>query len=114
MVVNSRVHLERRDRHAFRFRLSGAVVGAAVVVAAFATSSWDSPWVIGAFVLVTCGGAVAYYLLTSIVRCPSCNARLANFRIASDDERQKTFACGRCGAAAYLREGFYWQSDTAG
>lgn len=114
MVMSSGVHLERRDRHAFWFRVAGVAIGAAVIFAAFATSSWDNPWVVVGFILVTVGGAVAYYLLTSIVRCPSCSARLANFRIASDDERQKTFACGRCGSAAYLREGFYWQSDVSG
>jgi len=47
MVMSSRVHLERRDRHAFRFRVGGVTIGAAVIVAAFATSSWDNRWVVG-------------------------------------------------------------------
>ena len=109
-----RVHLAKRDRHAFWFRVVGTVLGAGVIVAGFVNSSWNNPWVIAAFVLVTGGGAVAYHLLTSIVRCPSCSTRLTNFSIASDDEGQKSFSCGPCGTAAYLREGFYWQSDFAG
>jgi len=113
-VVVSLVHLKSRDRHALWFRVAGAVIGAAVFVAAFATSGWESPSVIATFILVTVGGAIAYYLLTSIVRCPSCGVRLTNFRIESDDEKRKTFACGRCGSVAFLCEGFYWQSDVAG
>jgi predicted RNA-binding Zn-ribbon protein involved in translation (DUF1610 family) len=110
----SLVHLESRDRHALWFRMAGAAIGAAVIVAAFATPGGTSPWVISAFLLVTVGGAIAYYLLTSIVRCPSCGVPLTNFRIESDDEKRKTFACDQCGSVAFLREGFYWQSDVAG
>jgi hypothetical protein len=108
------VHLRSRDRLAFRFRVVGGIVGLGVVAAVFATSSWEHPWVVAAYALVTVGGAAAYHLLTSLVRCPTCAGSVANWRIASDDATRKRFSCGRCGTVAWLAEGFYWQREMSG
>jgi len=107
-------HLAERDRLAFRFRLVGAAAGFIVIIAAFATSSWRNPWVIGLVCLVVVGGALAYHLLTSIVRCPSCQATVSNHRIAAEEAGRKNFLCKRCGASAWLAEGFYWQNEISG
>lgn len=108
------VHLRSRDRLVLRFRVVGAVVGLLVVAAVFATSSWENPWGVASFVLVTVGGALAYHLLTSVVRCPTCASRVANWRISSADATRKLFACRQCGTVAWLAEGFYWQSEISG
>jgi hypothetical protein len=107
-------HLARRDRFALAFRVAGFVFGLAVAVIATATSSWDRGWTVALFALATGGGALAYHLITSIVRCPGCSGRVFNLSIASDGAKRKTFLCSRCGAAAWLREGFYWQGDFSG
>lgn len=107
-------HLRFRDRLALAYRIVGALAGFAIIVAAFATSGWNSGWVIAAVIAVVVGGAVSYHLLTSIVRCPGCGGRIVNLRIGSDDAKRKHFSCRRCGAAAWLIEGFYWQSDSNG
>lgn len=107
-------HLHGRDRIAFRFRVAGALGGLAFVAWAFATSGWTSAWVVTLFGVVTIGGAAAYHVLTSVVRCPACSSRLSNWRISSADADRKQFACDSCGARAWLREGFYWQRDWSG
>lgn len=114
MSTKEPIHLAKRDRIALILRLSGAALGLIVVIAAFATSSWSSPWVIGLFSFVIVGGALSYYLLTSIVRCPSCSGTVSNFGIASAGAKRKLFSCVRCGASAWLAEGFYWQREIAG
>jgi hypothetical protein len=116
MSVNSNelTRLIKRDRFALIFRIAGAVFGAALIIWAFATSAWDSRWVIGLLVLVTVGGAISYHVLTSIVRCPGCDAIVCNFRVSSEDARRKEFPCRACGRCAYLTEAFYWQRDFSG
>lgn len=99
---------------ALTFRIVGALAGFAVIGFAFATSSWSNVWVLALVVLVTLGGAVAYHLLTSIVRCPACGGGIFNFRIGSAESKRKNFLCRRCGATAWLAEGFYWQNDING
>lgn len=71
-------------------------------------------WFLVAFVFVVVGGALSYHLLTSMVRCPSCRDRVYNFRIGEAEAKRKIFSCRRCGAKAWLAEGFYWQSDVNG
>jgi len=110
----SSTHLSARDRVALAFRIAGAVTGLAIVVLAFATSSWNRGWVVVLFTVVAVGGAVSYHLLTSVVRCPSCRRRVFNFRIGQPEAKRKTFSCRRCGATAWLAEGFYWQHDING
>jgi hypothetical protein len=107
-------HLVRRDRFALVFRVAGSMLGLVLMVIAIASPDWNSRWVIALFVLVAVGGALAYHLLTSLVRCPGCNGRVSNLRIAAEDARRKLFLCRRCGTAAWLREGFYWQRDFSG
>ena len=107
-------HLSNRDRLALAFRVVGAVSGLALIVVAFATSSWNSTWVLVLIAVVVIGGAVSYHLLTSMVRCPSCRSGVFNFRIGSAEAQRKTFSCRRCGATAWLAEGFYWQRDING
>jgi hypothetical protein len=101
------VHLRSRDRFALAFRVAGAIGGLLIIVAAFATSSWGNGWVVALFVLVTVGGAIAYHVLTSVVRCAACACRVFNWRISSEDAKRKLFSCGRCGTSAWLVEGFY-------
>jgi len=105
------LHLARRDRIALGFRLAGALLGFGVIIYGFATSSWNSPMVLGLFGFVAIGGALSYYLLTSIVRCPTCAEKVTNFRIGPVDARRKLFSCAHCGTNSWLREGFYWQSE---
>lgn len=111
MPMREPMHLTNRDRVAVAFRILGALSGGALVLFAFATSNWNSPWMIAMFVLIVVGGALAYHLLTSLVRCPSCSHAVANFRIGQVGETRKEFVCRHCGATAWLKEGFYWQSD---
>ncbi len=111
MATNLTTHLTRRDRVALVFRVVGAILGFILVIWAFATSRWSSRWVVGAFVFITVGGAIAYHLLTSIVRCPSCAGMVSNFRIVSADDKRKSFSCRRCGTHSWLAEGFYWLDD---
>jgi hypothetical protein len=107
-------HLSRRDKFALAFRIAGAVAGFAIIAVAFATSSWNSLWVLILFPLVVIGGGVSYYLLTSIVRCPACQNRMMNFRIGPIEAKRREFSCRSCGATAWLSEGFYWQDDING
>ena len=95
-------------------RIVGAVTGLAIFAFAFATSRWDSTWVLALIAVVVIGGGVAYHLLTSMVRCPSCGNGVFNFRIGQVGEKKKTFSCRQCGATAWLAEGFYWQRDING
>jgi hypothetical protein len=39
---------------------------------------------------------------------------MVNFGITADDTKRKLFVCRRCGASAYLTEGFFWQRDFSG
>ena len=103
------MHLTTRDRFTFVFRVVGAISGLLITGAMFATSSWGNAWVIALFVLVTVGGAIAYHVLTSVVRCPACDSRMFNWRIPSEDATRKLFSCDKCGTRAWLAEGFYWQ-----
>lgn len=114
-TVNAKeaTHLVDRDRLALAFRIVGAIVGFVVLVVVFATASSSSA-IVWLFALVTVGGALSYHLLTSVVRCPACANRIFNLRIASEDAQRKLFLCGRCGATAWLREGFYWQREISG
>ena len=107
-------HLDRRDRLARRHRVIGAAAGFLLIGIAFATSSWNSPWFMILFGIYIVGGVLSYYLLTSIVQCPSCHGRVSNFRIASAEADRKIFACRNCGSTSWLAEGFYWQSETSG
>lgn len=107
-------HLSERDRVALAFRIVGAIVGLAAIVLAFATSSWNNVWMLILLAVVVVGGALIYHLLTSMVRCPSCRSRVSNFRIGTVEAKQKNFLCRRCGAEAWLAEGFYWQRDING
>ena len=108
------VHLLKRDRWALAFRIVGTLAGFAVIGLAFATSSWNDRWILVFFACVTAGGAGVYHLLTSIVPCPKCGENLFNFGIGPAGSRRKLFQCRRCGAKAWLAEGFYWQSDFSG
>lgn len=99
---------------AIAFRIIGAVVGLAIIAYAFATSSWNNGWILLLLAVVVIGGAVFYHLLTSMVRCPSCGSGVFNFRIGELEAKQKNFLCRRCGAEAWLTEGFYWQRDING
>lgn len=109
------IHLKRRDRTAVAFRVVGALSGFALIIWAFATSSWDSGWTKAAFVLITAGGVLSYHLLTSIAPCPNCRTAMINLRISDPDtDSKKRFKCKRCGTSAYLSEGFYWQGDFSG
>ncbi len=114
MNADQPIHLKTRDRSAFAYRVVGAVCGLAFIGAGFATSSWGNGWMIALFVLVTVGGAVSYHLLTSVVRCPACASTMINLRISGYDADRKLFSCSHCGTSAYLKEGFYWQQETAG
>jgi predicted RNA-binding Zn-ribbon protein involved in translation (DUF1610 family) len=107
-------HLSVRDRLAFRFRVAGTLGGLAFIAWAFARSNWESTWVYVVCGVVTVGGAVAYHVLTSFVRCPTCANHMVNLRISSAKTTTKRFLCGQCGTSAYLHEGFYWQRDWAG
>ncbi len=107
-------HLSSRDRWALAFRIAGAVAGFSIIAVAFATSSWNTSWVLLLFAIVVIGGAVAYYILTSIVRCPACGDGMTNLRIGPVDAKRREFSCRRCGATAWLSEGFYWQRDING
>ena len=108
------LHLKARDRFAFAFRVAGPLAGLLIVAAAVAMSSWGNRWVIGLFALVTVGGAIAYHVLTSAVRCPACAGRVFNWRISSEHATRKLFSCRRCGTLAWLAEGFYWQGEISG
>ncbi len=108
------MHLLRRDRVALAFRIVGALAGLAIILFAFVTSSWNSGWVLVLIAVVVIGGAVSYHLLTSMVRCPKCRNGMFNFRIGQVDAKQKIFSCRRCGATAWLAEGFYWQREING
>jgi hypothetical protein len=114
--VNTKVtmHLLNRDRFALAFRITGALAGFAFMGLAFATSSWSKGWVVALFIVVVVGGGLAYHLLTSIVRCPSCRSAVFNLGIGPVDAKRKFFCCRRCGTTAWLAEGFYWQSDVNG
>ncbi len=112
--IKEPIHLVRRDRIALGLRLAGALLGFIVLVFGFTTSSWSSLQFVGIFSIVLVGGALPYYLLTSIVQCPSCSSSVANFRIGSDDTKRKVFTCARCGTRSWLSEGFYWQSEFSG
>lgn len=114
MSADYAIHLKKRDRRVFIYRVVGAIGGLVFIFAGFATSSWDNGWMQALFVLVTVGGALAYHLLTSVVRCPTCSSRVMNFRISADDADKKLFSCRRCGTSAYLTEGFYWQREFGG
>lgn len=114
MIPAEPTHLSSRDRFALAFRIAGSVTGLTTAALAFATSSWNSGWVVALFAFVTIGGGVSYHLLTSVIRCPSCRNGVFNFRIAADDAKRKTFTCRHCGATAWLSEGFYWQGDFSG
>ena len=109
MDADEPLHLTRRDRGVLAYRLVGAGCGLTLVVVAFATSSWENGWMIALFGLVTVGGAISYHLLTSVVHCPTCTARVTNFRISADDANRKLFLCRACGTSVYLTEGFYWR-----
>ena len=114
MDAKAAVHLFRRDRCALAFRIVGTLAGFAVIGFAFATSSWNDRWVLVLFACVAGGGAGAYHLLTSIVPCPTCGEQMFNFGIGPAGSKRKHFQCRRCGARAWLAEGFYWQSDFSG
>ncbi len=114
MSSGTHTHLSKRDRVALAFRIAGAVVGLGIIVFAFATSSWNRAWVLVLIAVVVIGGAVSYHLLTSMVRCPSCKNGVFNFRIGQIEEKRKMFLCRRCGATAWLAEGFYWQREING
>jgi len=109
--MTSPVHLTKRDRIALGLRLVGTLLGFSVIVFGFATSSWNSPLVVGLFSFVTVGGGLSYYLLTSIIRCSACSEKVTNFRIGPAEAKRKVFSCARCGTNSWLREGFYWQSE---
>ncbi len=106
--------MTRRDQVAFAVRLIGTVVGLSLVAWAFATSSWRRGMTLALLFAVVVGGAVVYHLLTSLARCPACRARTVNLTIGRASEKGKLFRCRRCGAVAYLREGFSWQRETTG
>jgi hypothetical protein len=107
-------HLSSRDRLALAFRIAGAVAGFSIIAVAFATSSWNRSWMVMLFAIVVIGGGVGYYLLTSIVRCPACGDGMSNLRIGPVGATRREFSCRRCGATAWLSEGFYWQRDING
>ena len=107
------IRLAGRDRFAFALRVVGALLGLALGAWAIVPES-HHPWALAAFVGLVVGGAALYHLVTSVVRCPACGSTLRNFRIQDDDARRKTFRCARCGTAAYLTEGFFWQRDVSG
>jgi len=106
--------LAKRDHVAIAFRVVGAGAGLAAIAVAFATSSWNNVRMLVFLAVVIIGGAVIYHLLTSMARCPSCANWLFNFRIGKVEARQKNFSCRRCGAQAWLAEGFFWQADIDG
>jgi hypothetical protein len=114
MNATGPTHLSTRDRAAFALRIAGAVTGFAVIAAAAATSSWDDRRVLLLLAFIIVGGAMAYHLLTSIVRCPACRRRVYNFGIGPVDAKRKLFPCGDCGTTAWISEGFYWQRDFNG
>lgn len=107
-------HLSKRDRVALAFRIVGAVIGLTAIAWSFATSSWNDARVLLFLAVVVIGGGAAYHLLTSMVRCPSCGNGMTNFRIGEVDAKRKDFTCRRCGAKAWLAEGFYWQREIDG
>jgi len=41
-------------------------------------------------------------------------AGMVSFRIVPVEEKRRKFSCRRCGATAWLSEGFYWQTDING
>ncbi len=114
MKAEGATHLAAQDRAAFILRIAGAVTGFAVIAVTAATSSWGNRWVLAVLLITIIGGAVAYYLLTSIAQCPSCRNRMHNFEIGSVDAKRKLFSCSCCGAMAWIAEGFYWQRDVNG
>jgi hypothetical protein len=114
MAADQAIHLRTRDRRVLVYRVAGALCGFALIIAGFATASWDNGWMQALFGLVTVGGALSYHLLTSVMRWPTCSSRVMNFRISADDAERKLFSCSRCGTSAYLTEGFYWQRDFGG
>lgn len=114
MHANEPIHLQQRDRIAVVYRICGALAGLVLMAVAFAMEGWDTPGLIPLFVLVTGGGAISYHVLTSVVACPRCGARMVNFRVPSPDSTRKLFVCRHCAASAYLKEGYYWQSDFSG
>lgn len=114
MDLDEPKHLRVRDRIAFWFRVTGAFCGLAFIAWVFASSNWGKAWVITLFAVITIGGAAAYHVLTSFVRCPTCASDVVNLRISSAEANKKHFLCGKCGTSAYLQEGFYWQRDWSG
>jgi len=111
---NQPEHLKTRDRFAWTFRVVSALCGLLIYATAFATSSWENRWVVALISIVTVGGAIAYHVLTSVVRCPACANRVFNWRIPSDHAKRILFACSKCGKRAWLAEGFYWQGEISG
>lgn len=108
------MHLSKRDRIALAFRIVGALAGLAIILFAFATSSWNSGPILVLIAVVIIGGAVSYHLLTSMVRCPTCRNGMFNVRIGQVEAKRKIFSCRHCGAKAWLAEGFYWQREING
>jgi hypothetical protein len=111
--VSEPIRLDRRDRFAFAFRIGSALSGLALLVASLAAPSWRSIW-IALFLAIAAGGGVAYHVLTSVVRCPGCRARVVDLGIGAEDAGRKTFHCGACGTVSFLTEGFFWQRDFSG
>jgi hypothetical protein len=107
------IRLTRSDRLALAYRLGCTILGAALVAGSYAWYSWENP-TIALFVGVTVGGAIAYHVLTSVARCPRCNARMINLAVTSPETRRKLFRCSHCGTVAYLTAGFFWQDDVSG
>jgi hypothetical protein len=83
------IRLKQRDRFALAYRVGGMILGLALLAWSIATSS-SGPWTIALFVLVTVGGAISYHVLTSVIRCPGCNARMINISITSHEPRDTT------------------------
>ena len=110
----SAVRLTDRDRVAFAFRLVGAGSGLILIAWTLMSTAWPRAWAIAVLFGVVVGGAVAYHVLTSVVRCPTCRSRVVNFRIGPVAATRKLFRCAKCGGTAYLTEGFYWQRDWSG
>ena len=108
------VPLRRRDRLAFAWRMGGTALGVAALAWFFFSEGWRHGEAFALVAAVIVGGALVYHLLTSVVRCPSCEATVVNLAIADSDVKRKLFHCSRCGANASLTEGFYWQQDVSG
>jgi hypothetical protein len=58
METDEPIHLKKRDRFAFAYRVAGAAVGLTLIVSAVATSSWGNGRLIALFGLITVGGAL--------------------------------------------------------